>query len=456
MNPVVRVAATMAVAVAAMLVPTGALAVDSGDIVIVSLKGEVFVSMSGTARTVRAGSVLDPPAILRTGRDGSVELRQGATTLSVGPETVLEFPALEKRGAPIDRIVQPRGNVFYNIGKREGRKLRIETPYLVGVVKGTQFNVAAQDDTTTISLFEGLLEVRAADESGVVDLRAGEIASRRHDDKGVSVIKMDGVKAPAAPSRQPPGSGSINGAPTAAPSHTISRPQDPDSMLVDSSAASVNLGADVATVVEAASVDASFTASVNGPAVEVATTATADAGNMVSVSAPTNEVSTPIIVDAAPAAVDTGAAVSASSPTVDVSTTTTVDAGPASVDTGASVGVSASADAGPPTTDPGVDAEARSNSGHGRFTVVVGASNNQHEVTVGSANAADAVSNSGHGNGNSGPGVDVTVDLGADLGLDVTATTPATDTTTTDSPGHGPPADVVDRLDGLLRHRAKK
>ena len=90
---------------------------------------------------------------------------QGATTVSVGPDTLLEFPALEKRGAPIDRIVQPRGNAFYNIGKREGRKLRVETPYLVGVVKGTQFNVAAQDEATTISLFEGLLEVRAADDS---------------------------------------------------------------------------------------------------------------------------------------------------------------------------------------------------------------------------------------------------------------------------------------------------
>ena len=56
--------------------------------------------------------------------------------------------------------------------------------YLVGVVKGTQFNVAAQDEATTISLFEGLLEVRAADESGVVDLKAGEIASRQRDDQG--------------------------------------------------------------------------------------------------------------------------------------------------------------------------------------------------------------------------------------------------------------------------------
>ena len=97
--------------------------------------------------------------------------------------------------------MQPRGNAFYNIGKREGRKLRVETPYLVGVVKGTQFNVAAQDDSTTISLFEGLLEIRASDDSAVVDIKAGEIASRRRGDKGIGVMKMDSGKAP--PPRAP-------------------------------------------------------------------------------------------------------------------------------------------------------------------------------------------------------------------------------------------------------------
>ena len=104
---------------------------------------------------------------------------------------MLEFPRSRSAARPIDRIVQPRGNAFYNIGKREGRKLRVETPYLVGVVKGTQFNVAAQDEATTISLFEGLLEVRATDDSAVVDLKAGEIASRKRGDKSISVIKMD-------------------------------------------------------------------------------------------------------------------------------------------------------------------------------------------------------------------------------------------------------------------------
>ncbi len=191
--------------IAALLVAPAAQALDTGDIVVASVKGEVQVTMKGAERAVRAGSVLELPATVRTGRGGAIELRQGKTSVSVGPDTLLEFPAPETRGGAIDRIVQPRGNAFYDIGKREGRKLRVETPYLVGVVKGTQFNVAAQDDSTTISLFEGLLEIRASDDSSVVDIKAGEIASRRRGDQGIGVLKMDSGKAP--PPRAPAGAG---------------------------------------------------------------------------------------------------------------------------------------------------------------------------------------------------------------------------------------------------------
>jgi FecR protein len=188
-----------------------AFAIDSGDIAIANLKGEVHFVIGGAVRVLRDGAVLEPPATLRTGHDGSVDLRQGATTVSVGPDTVLEFPALEKRGAPIDRIVQPSGSAFYDIGKRAGRKLRVETPYLVGVVKGTQFNVVAQQHGATISLYEGLLEIRAADDSSAVDIRAGEVASRKDGDRAIGVTTMnDPAPRPARPSPAPATGGQLS------------------------------------------------------------------------------------------------------------------------------------------------------------------------------------------------------------------------------------------------------
>jgi hypothetical protein len=200
----------LAVALALSVAPA-VFAVDSGDIVVVSVRGEVHVSMNGAARKVRGGTVLELPATLRTGRDGAIEIRQGASSVRVGPETTLEFPALEKRGAPVDRILQPRGNAFYDIGKREGRRLRVETPYLVGVIKGTQFNVAAQESGTTISLFEGALEIHASDDSSVVDLEAGEIATRRRGDTTISVMPMEAGSAPPSRlQRAAPGQGDVS------------------------------------------------------------------------------------------------------------------------------------------------------------------------------------------------------------------------------------------------------
>ncbi len=167
----------------------------AADIVIVSLRGDVRVSMGGTPRTVQAGSVVELPATIRTGRDGAIDLRQGNTTVSIAADSELQLPA--NSGATIDRLIQTRGNAFYDVGKREGHKLRVESPYLVAVIKGTQFNVAVQEDSSTISLFEGRLEVRAPDDSDVVDLNAGEIAIRHATDKVIRVLRMDNGK-PAA------------------------------------------------------------------------------------------------------------------------------------------------------------------------------------------------------------------------------------------------------------------
>ena len=377
-----------------------AFAVDSGDIVVVSTKGEVHITMNGAERSVRAGGVLELPASVRTGRDGSIELKQGATTVSVGPETLLEFPALEKRGAPIDRIVQPRGNAFYNIGKREGRKLRVETPYLVGVIKGTQFNVAAQEESTTISLFEGLLEVRATDDSDVIDLKAGEIASRRRGDKSISVLKMDAGKAPPTSSRPSPGGGSNDAAPNPTAPRTAPPRESGDSLLADGGLtgtpavvpanlpASIDLDANVRTGESAVEVGVAPTASL-GQGVDVSTSVVMNAaaagvdvgadtavsvGNTVDATAnvavglgPTGvDAATSVAVDAGPAAVDVGVAVTVdlTAGTVDVNTGATVDAGPVTVDLGASTSVdlaagtvdtstTTSVDAGPVTADLG-------------------------------------------------------------------------------------------------------
>ena len=346
---VVRHRSAVLLACAALLAAPGAFALDSGDIIVVSSKGEVHITVSGTARNLRAGQVLELPATVRTGRDGNIEIRQGATSVSVGPETLLEFPALEKRGAPIDRIQQPRGNAFYNIGKREGRKLRVETPYLVAVIKGTQFNVAALDEATTISLFEGRLEVHASDDSDVVDLEAGEIASRRRGDASIGTIRMESGKAPTTP--RAPGSGSNIGTPSpiiprVAPSDEVGEPLLVDSM-VNSASVDLGVGADLRSsgasdTGAGIGVDNSVEMPAN-PAV-IAGPSGADVAVSVGVDADPPGAGI-VIVDSGSGAVDIGAG------TVDAGVTVGASAPPVEV----SVGVDAAVDVGTGAVNAGVD-----------------------------------------------------------------------------------------------------
>jgi len=160
-------------------------------IVVVAVHGDVSISTSGAARTLQPGTVIAPPVTILTGGDGHVELRQGATTVSIASDTRVELPGTASADGLIERVSQPRGNVVYDVARRPGRKLRIETPYLVAVIKGTRFNVAAQDESATVSLFEGRLEIWTPDDSDVVQLNAGEIATRGRKDVRIRVLGMD-------------------------------------------------------------------------------------------------------------------------------------------------------------------------------------------------------------------------------------------------------------------------
>jgi hypothetical protein len=484
----------------ASLLGAPAFAVDSGDIVVSSVKGEVRVTMNGAAREARAGSVLELPATLRTGHDGAIDLKQGATSISVGPDTQLEFPALEKRGAPVDRIVQPRGNAFYDIGKREGRKLRVETPYLVGVIKGTQFNVAAQEGSTTISLFEGRLEILGAEDGSAVDLRAGEIASRKRGEKSISVIKMNEKAPAAAPVSQNQSSGNDDGGgdrlmsprgetvgsamgdPLIAIPRTIVTVDDPAAVGVvpQSSIASALPGAAdvVADVGNDIRVDVAVVAPDVAPVVDTDVSAGVDLGGAaVSVDAGLStgvDVGTAVSVDVdANTSVDVGS----NGVSVDVSTATDLAAGgvTTTIDTGAGVdlgagGVAVDVEAGVAAgagdvaaVDAGVDLAANVGAGAIDVDTAVDVNANVAGVDAGVSAGVDA----GAGAVDLGLTVgSIDVGVGIDLGLDrddanQNGNEPVLeDTSNPADPAPATPGNIIDDvgglLDGLLRRPGRR
>jgi ferric-dicitrate binding protein FerR (iron transport regulator) len=141
---------------------------------VTAVDGDVDFTMAGSAVAVALDTTVLLPARIVTGHDGAVGLTQAGTNVNVAGDTDVEIPAEAIDGNLIARMVQHRGSVFYDVEPRDLGKLRVETPLLAAVIKDTQFNVAVQPDSTTISLFEGRLEIRTPDSSDVVQLNAGD------------------------------------------------------------------------------------------------------------------------------------------------------------------------------------------------------------------------------------------------------------------------------------------
>jgi FecR-like protein len=163
----------------------------------------VHVTVAGVETEVAVDSTVGLPARIVTGADGMLALTQARTSITVAADTDLEIPAEAVDGNLIARLVQHRGNVFYDVAHRDVGRLRVETPFLVAVIKGTQFNVAVGENSTTISLFEGELDILSPDSTDVIQLDAGEIAIRSRIDGSIRVVGMDENPIAAAPAAAP-------------------------------------------------------------------------------------------------------------------------------------------------------------------------------------------------------------------------------------------------------------
>jgi hypothetical protein len=223
---------------------------ERGRVSVTAVAGNVAVTMAGAATDVQLESALSLPARIVTGSDGMLGLTQAGTNITVAGDTDIEIPAEAVDGNLVARLVQHRGNVFYDVAHRDVGKLRVETPYLVAVIKGTQFNVAVQEDgATTISLFEGQLEIGTPDGSEVIQLNAGEIAIRSLIDDAIQVVGMNEERVQLQPAA---GRAAAEGAVAAAPADQTQTPPAATERAADVSsgeapAAAVSTGASAAS-----------------------------------------------------------------------------------------------------------------------------------------------------------------------------------------------------------------
>ena len=145
-------------------------------VVVAALQGDVSASDDNHPVALKVGSTVPLPVIVKVAAGGSIELHQGHTVIRAAQNSRLELPRSHDAAETLDRVVQSSGNVLYNVAKRPLHKLQIGTPYLVAVIKGTQFNVSVQPDSVTLSLLEGRVEVRSSKSAEVVEMESGQMA----------------------------------------------------------------------------------------------------------------------------------------------------------------------------------------------------------------------------------------------------------------------------------------
>jgi hypothetical protein len=131
--------------------------------------GAVWVGSSEAQPVALSSStVLKPGDHVRTGLNGRVLLVRGSESILIAPNTVVGLP-LDKSEGMSTTIIQQTGSILLEVEKRSQKHFEVETPYLVAVVKGTQFRVSVDQHASKVDVISGAVEVG--------ELRSGRFAT---------------------------------------------------------------------------------------------------------------------------------------------------------------------------------------------------------------------------------------------------------------------------------------
>src|SRR5205085_2920188 len=145
-----------------------ATAADDGIWSVSKSSGEVWIATTGAQpASLKQEDTLKPGDTIQTGRNGRVLLVRGEETILIAPNSVIGVPS-EKKDGLSTTILQRVGSILLEVEKKNVKHFEVETPYLVAVVKGTQFSVTVNAASTSVDVKRGQVEVS--------DFKSGQIA----------------------------------------------------------------------------------------------------------------------------------------------------------------------------------------------------------------------------------------------------------------------------------------
>lgn len=147
---------------------------EAADWTAVKLHGPVYADAGGGnwVRLWRGAVIADGRAV-RTLGSGNAVFSRGAEIVAFGPNTQGEIT--DRPGTrPFTIVIEQAGTVAVSAEARAVQHFSVETPYLVAVVKGTQFTVGTKPGQSDVAVARGLVSVTGRVGRRTILLPAGE------------------------------------------------------------------------------------------------------------------------------------------------------------------------------------------------------------------------------------------------------------------------------------------
>jgi hypothetical protein len=144
--------------------------------VVVRTKGAVQIGPEGKTAPAKSGDILQTGWQLSTGTDGRVLIRFLAdqSIAEIKPGSVIELSKrVREDDVTLRRVFIRAGEAAFGITPGKGKDLRFESATTVASVRGTQFKMKVDRDTTRLGVSEGVVRVCHSSIGKTVHVGAG-------------------------------------------------------------------------------------------------------------------------------------------------------------------------------------------------------------------------------------------------------------------------------------------
>jgi len=163
------------------------------------MSGDVWIETEKPTKVaLTKDTVLQNGDKIKTGPNGRVLLKRNKETILVSPNSVIGLPKKSaEKGKTI--ILQQMGEILLDVEKRNVKHFEVSTPYLVAVVKGTQFRITVDEEGSKVNVLRGKVEVSDFKTGQFVLVKPGQTAlvntSQKQGNASGLILKGAGEKA---------------------------------------------------------------------------------------------------------------------------------------------------------------------------------------------------------------------------------------------------------------------